>query len=158
MPIYGSNKIYTTGNIIGSGSYSSPLDINQNLTISSITSSNINVSNMILSGAITNKMSSQKQVLANNTGVLDIFDDLEYSGAKYLVIAKSNSYTQMLECLVTHHNHVPQISVYGLTSNTQQEIFTLDVSVQQNTNDIQLIILNSCNEIINVSLQKNYLI
>ena len=92
------------------------------------------------------------------TIVLDKFDDAVYKGAKYVILAKSTNYSQLLECLVVHHNHVPYLSVYGLTSNNDNQLYLLDTGIESITADIQLKATNNIGEVLTLSLQKNYLV
>lgn len=121
-------------------------NIGVNIPTSTGVSSNVNVTQNTISLGI------------GQTIVLDKFDDAVYKGAKYVILAKSTNFSQLLECLVVHHNHIPYFSVYGLTSNNDNQLFILDTAIEAVTTDIQLKATNNINQVLTLSLQKNYLV
>ena len=149
--------VLTSGSITGSGKLGEEIRLKDDILVTSLTSSYIQVAGAIINNPQSATPFSNTFVSASELKIIDEFPDA-YSAAKYLILVKTNLNAQMAEIGVVFRGNTALAVPYAVSYTTNNMMATFTVEKDDINNSLKLFIKNETLSDFSVTMQRAYLI
>lgn len=153
----GDAVVNTSGNITGSGELGNEVRLKEDIFVSTLTASSVQIAGPIINDPSSPVPFSNTFVTGSETKIVDEFSQT-YSAAKYIILCKTATNAQMAEIGVVFRGATALAVPYAISYTTNSVMASFNVEKDNINNTLKLLIKNETLATLAVTMQRVYLI